>query len=146
MGLLLSLLFFSNVPLPSIPEPLITASVLTWTATVHHINVSFDQADVWESIFLSCELTCLRHSDSFHLTMCMCVHAKKNKKSDVYITSLWHVILVCVLNMSLRQALCVKLWTEWGRQEKAARQVRLCLSCKPGQWTPHGEAGIQHVH
>lgn len=80
MGLLLSLLFFSNVPLPSIPEPLITASVLTWTATVHHINVSFDQADVWESFFFSCKLTCLRHSDSFHLTMCMCVHAKKTKK------------------------------------------------------------------
>lgn len=35
-------LFSPNVLQHPLPEPLITASALTWTATVHHINVSFD--------------------------------------------------------------------------------------------------------
>ena len=113
----------------------------------------WSHSDGRESLF--CVQICISLFISLCACECMCVCVCVRL---ITLSCLIILVCVCVWWTCLRRrkkAPYTRLETEWGRREKAARQVLLLSHMQTGQWTPHGgreggregEAGaIQHVH
>lgn len=67
------------------PEPLITASALTPTATAHHINVSFDRTLTAERVFSARGSASVFSSRCVHVSVCACTshHSKSSNHTCV---------------------------------------------------------------